>query len=76
MKPMARRQPYSQTFCLMFWVVEIRSKKKAKVRAIIPTRPTKSSNRRREFETAFIATFLSSKTVLSSLKNDLMSFAN
>jgi len=38
---MALRHPYSQTFSLMFWVVETISMKKATVRAIAPTTPTK-----------------------------------
>ena len=39
-KPIALRQPYSQIFSLMFWVVDIKSKKKASIKAIAPTTAT------------------------------------
>ena len=42
------RTPYSHTFSLMFAVVEISSKKKAMIRATVPTIPVKTWKRKRE----------------------------
>jgi len=39
-RPMALRQPYSQRLSLIFCVVETKSKKNARVNAIVPTKAT------------------------------------
>lgn len=43
-RPIARRTPNSQRFSLMLAVVEISKRKKERVRAIVPTIPTKIWN--------------------------------
>jgi len=72
LKPIALRHPYSQTFSRTFYVVEIRSKKKAKIKAITPIKELKTLNNSKEDCTDFNASFISKSKVLSSLKYDLI----
>ena len=65
---MALRHPYSQTDCRMFYVVEMRRRKKARRSAMVPTRTTKSSKRTRESYTVLRAACLSRRTVKSPRK--------
>ena len=59
-RPMARRQPYSQTFSRMLLVVEIRSRKKERVMLMTPT------TRVNTLKTAMAACRESSSSFLSS----------
>lgn len=63
LSPIALKQPYSQMFSLMFYVVETISKKKARQRAMAPTTPTKIWKSFKEDVTDFMANCKSSKTV-------------
>jgi len=76
LKPIALRHPYSQTFSRTFYVVEIRSKKNAKINAITPIKELNIENNCNDFETDFNASFMSNNKVRSSLKYDLIPSAN
>jgi len=76
LKPIALRHPYSQTFSRTFYVVEIRSKKNAKVKAITPIKELNTLNNAKDLETDFKASFISNSKVRSSLKYDLIPSAN
>ena len=63
-KPMALRQPYSQTFSLMLLVVLISRRKKARISDMTPMTITQMLKTSMAIVTASRASFLSSKMVL------------
>jgi len=67
-KPIALKHPYSQIFSWIFCVVEIKSKKNARERAIAPTIPTKIWKKVRAWTISPLVDYRSSKIVVSSLK--------
>ena len=66
--PMALKQPYSHTFSLTFYVVEIKRRKNAIMSAMTPTIALNIENNWSEAPTDSSASCLSRSIVLSSLK--------
>lgn len=72
---MALRTPNSQKLSLMFALVEVKSKKKARIRAIVPTITEKRLKRDRDESREALRSRMSKTKLRSSLRKALMPFA-